>query len=62
MANSITDIKGIHIDAGRFSGGANLDLFADAANKRHRASIIFGRNGSGKTTIANFAGRVCLVK
>lgn len=57
MANSITDIKGIHIDAGRFSGGANLDLFADAANKRHRASVIFGRNGSGKTTIANFAGR-----
>ena len=54
MTDSISDIKGVHIDVGRFSGGVDLDLFDGDATKRHRASVIFGRNGSGKTTIANF--------
>ncbi|WP_322153477.1 AAA family ATPase [Paratractidigestivibacter sp.] len=54
MADSISDIKGVHIDAGCFSGGVDLDLFDGEASKRRRASVIFGRNGSGKTTIANF--------
>ncbi len=57
MASSITDIKGVHIDAGRFSDGVDLDLFDGDANKRNRASVIFGRNGSGKTTVANFIGK-----
>ena len=57
MADSISDIKGVRIDAGRFSGGVDLDLFDGDASKRHRASVIFGRNGSGKTTVANFIGK-----
>lgn len=52
MANSILDIKGVHVCAGRFSPGTNFNLFT-AANKPQRASVIFGRNGSGKTTIAS---------
>lgn len=57
MADFISDIKGVRIDAGRFSGGVDLDLFGGDASKRHRASVIIGRNGSGKTTIANFIGK-----
>ena len=52
MANSILDIKGVHVCVGCFSDGADVDLFS-TAKKRHRASVVFGRNGSGKSTIAN---------
>lgn len=52
MANSILDIKGIHVCVGCFSDGADVDLFS-TAKKRHRASVVFGRNGSGKSTIAS---------
>lgn len=52
MANSILDIKGVHVCSGRFFGGADVDLFGTASNP-HRASVIFGRNGSGKTTLAS---------
>ena len=62
MAGSILDIKGVCVSAGQFSDGARLDLFEDGEGsqnsqkrqKSHRASVIFGRNGSGKTTVANF--------
>ena len=57
MADSISDTKGVRIDGGRFSGGVDLDLFDGDASKRHRVSVIFGRNGSGKTTVANFIGK-----
>lgn len=57
MADAITDIKGVRVDAGRFSGGVDLDLFEDGKKKPHRVSVIFGRNGSGKTTVANFIAR-----
>ena len=52
VANSILDIKGVHVCSGRFFGGVNVDLFGTADNP-HRASVIFGRNGSGKTTLAS---------
>lgn len=52
MANSILDIKGVHVCSGRFFGGVDVDLFGTADNP-HRASVIFGRNGSGKTTLAS---------
>lgn len=52
MANSILDIKGVHICSGCFSSGADVDLFGAVGNP-HRASVIFGRNGSGKTTLAS---------
>ena len=62
MAGSILDIKGVCVSAGQFSDGVRLDLFEDGEGpqnsqkrqKPHRASVIFGRNGSGKTTVANF--------
>lgn len=57
MTDSITDIKGVCVNVGRFTGGVDLDLFDGDANKLHRASVIFGRNGSGKTTVANFIGK-----
>lgn len=56
MANSILDIKGVHVCAGRFSFGADIDLFK-AGSKPDRASVIFGRNGSGKSTIANYIAK-----
>ena len=57
MANSILDIKGVHVCSGRFFGGADVDLFG-TANNPHRASVIFGRNGSGKTTLASHIAEV----
>ena len=62
MAGSILDIKGVCVSAGPFSDGVRLELFEDGEGpqnsqkrqKSHRASVIFGRNGSGKTTVANF--------
>ena len=53
MADSILDIKGVHVAAGCFADGVDFDLFGDGGNSPHRTSIVFGRNGSGKTTVAN---------
>ena len=50
VTNSMLDIKGVRVCSGRFSDGVNVDLFC-TADKLHRASVIFGRNGSGKTTM-----------
>ncbi len=52
MANSILDIKVVHVFSVLFFGGADVDLFGTASNP-HRSSVIFGRNGSGKTTLAS---------
>ena len=46
---------GIHVQNGFFVDGADFDVFrANANNQRTaRASVVFGHNGSGKTTIAD---------
>lgn len=51
MASKIPLIHGVRVQSGAFSGGHDITLFADRTTAR-RASIIFGHNGSGKSTIA----------
>lgn len=54
MASSLMDIRSVRVSSGSFSNGAELELFnASKPGKPHRASVVFGRNGSGKTTVAN---------
>lgn len=43
------DVMGISITSGYFNGGNEYKLFE---NKNDRVAMIFGRNGSGKSTIA----------
>lgn len=52
VANSILGIKSVHVCSGCFFAGADVDLFGAASNP-YGASVIFGRNGSGKTTSAS---------
>lgn len=51
MASKIPSILGVHVCSGVFSDGCDIDLFVDDTPSR-RASIVFGHNGSGKSTIA----------
>lgn len=51
MASKIPLIHGVHVQSGAFSDGHDITLFADRTPAR-RTSIIFGHNGSGKSTIA----------
>lgn len=51
MASKIPSILGVHVCSGAFSNGCDIDLFVDDTPAR-RASIVFGHNGSGKSTIA----------
>ena len=57
MASNIPSILGVHVCSGAFDPGYNIDLFGSLQSegknpKPVRASIIFGHNGSGKSTIA----------
>jgi energy-coupling factor transporter ATP-binding protein EcfA2 len=60
---SISSILGVSVCAGPFGEGTRIDLFSKPAQKNiknqsqpvskpHRASAIFGHNGSGKSTVA----------
>ncbi|MCU9986970.1 AAA family ATPase [Mobiluncus curtisii] len=51
MASNISSIHGVHVCNGAFSDGCDIDLFVDDTPAR-RTSIVFGHNGSGKSTIA----------
>jgi hypothetical protein len=51
MTSKIPQIRGVRVQSGIFSGGYNIDLFNDG-DKPRRISIIFGHNGSGKSTVA----------
>lgn len=50
MASRIPFICGVRVQRGAFSGGRDIALFKN--DPAQRASIIFGHNGSGKSTIA----------
>ena len=57
MASNIPSILGVHVCSGAFDPGYDIDLFGSLQSegknpKPVRASIIFGHNGSGKSTIA----------
>lgn len=55
MASNIPSILGVHVCSGAFSAGCDLDLFEGLKNQKdkpYRVSILFGHNGSGKSTIA----------
>lgn len=57
MASNIPSILGVHVCSGAFYSGYDIDLFGSLqsegnSSKPVRASIIFGHNGSGKSTIA----------
>lgn len=60
MYGGISAIKGIHIESGAFAPGADFRLFDDDSKEGVpcRASIVFGRNGSGKTTISREIARI----
>ncbi|WP_418968677.1 AAA family ATPase [Alloscardovia omnicolens] len=51
MASKIPLIHGIRVQRGAFSSGCDITLFGDKSPAL-RASIIFGHNGSGKSTVA----------
>lgn len=51
MASNISSIRGVHVCNGVFSKGRDINLFVNRTPAR-RTSIIFGHNGSGKSTIA----------
>lgn len=50
MQGSIPSIRGAHVQSGAFALGAKFQLFEEACSCR--ASVVFGRNGAGKTTIS----------
>lgn len=50
MTSKISLIRGVQVHSGAFSGGYNINLFDEGKSKR--TSVIFGHNGSGKTTVA----------
>ncbi|WP_207302796.1 AAA family ATPase [Olsenella sp. Marseille-P4559] len=57
MASNIPSILGVHVCSGAFNSGYDIDLFGSLQSEGNspkpvRASIIFGHNGSGKSTIA----------
>ncbi|MVX60875.1 AAA family ATPase [Enterorhabdus mucosicola] len=60
MSDRLSSIRGIHIQSGMFGSGADFELFRSPNEKGipHRVSILFGRNGSGKTTISQQIGRI----
>lgn len=60
MSSSFPSIRGVHIQSGMFDSGANFELFRSPGSNgaRHRVSIMFGRNGSGKTTISQQVSRI----
>lgn len=58
MSSSIASIHGVHMCSGIFSKGFDIDLFNTSGNKPHRASVLFGHNGSGKSTIAGEIDRI----
>ena len=47
------DVKGLCLQKGCFQKNTNLDLFSDNKNHKCQLSIVYGKNGSGKSTIAN---------
>ena len=60
MPSNISLIRGLHVQSGLFSSGADFALFCPLGKNSipHRASIVFGRNGSGKTTISQQIHRI----
>lgn len=57
MTSKIPSILGVHVCSGAFNSGHDINLFGSLQGggdspKPVRASIIFGQNGSGKSTIA----------
>lgn len=59
MQGSIPSIKGVHVESGPFAQGKDFRLFdGDSKGVPCRASIVFGRNGSGKTTVSREVARI----
>ena len=60
MPSNISLIRRLHIQSGLFVSGADFELFCPLGKNGipHRASIVFGRNGSGKTTISQQIRRI----
>lgn len=57
MTSNIPSILGVHVCSGAFDSGHDIDLFGSLQSEGNnskpvRASVIFGHNGSGKSTIA----------
>ncbi len=51
MKSKIPQIRGVRVNSGIFSDGFDVNLF-NGGDKRSRVSIIFGHNGSDKSTLA----------
>ena len=59
-SNCYSSIRGVHVQAGMFDSGADFELFRSPGKNKthHRVSILYGRNGSGKTTISQQISRI----
>lgn len=60
MPGNLSAIRGLHVQSGMFDSGADFELFCPPGKNgvSHRVSILFGRNGSGKTTISQQIRRI----
>lgn len=59
MQGSIPSIRGVHVESGLFAQGRDFRLFdGDSKGVPCRASIVYGRNGSGKTTVSREVARI----
>lgn len=59
MQGNIPSIRGVHVESEPFAPGTDFQLFDDGSRGNPcKASVIFGRNGSGKTTISKEIARI----
>lgn len=54
MSSNLPSVLGIHVNSGPYADGIgqDFDLFESGGGNPHRVSVVFGHNGSGKSTIA----------
>lgn len=53
MSDNFLSICRVHVNLGKFAEGVDFQLFQEDNDKKNsRVSLIFGRNGAGKSTIA----------
>lgn len=59
MQGNIPFIRGVHVESGPFTPGTDFRLFDNGSKENPcKASVVFGRNGSGKTTVSKEIAKI----